>query len=867
MTGNILKSSLLLIVFILLMPVVLPAAGTPDAETQIRLVQRVRENDVASVRAMLDAGIDPEITFNGTRETPLMMAAHHGHVAMLELLLQRGANVNRRDSNGRTALSAAVDNHKAEAAKLLLTRGARFGDLRHGGSVAVLGVSQDLPDDAADALQLAVTAQDIELLDLLLKSGADIDMQHSHTGQTALMYAASLSSLLMVTALLERGASVGIKDNRGSTAIDFGLGQRNVPDLRPDIAAIMKLLLDKGMRPQDRMIIFHYRFAIDSADRELLEKLLARVGPDSPPGAQESPFHYALWSHKPDIAVWLQQHGADTEWRDREGKTAIFYVLGDPKLFELLRSHGADIDARDSRGHGLLWCLMAIEHPDTAVFKAVLESGSNADELHASGGKFLYEAVKRNDLELVRLLLDQGVDMEFEYAESGGRLATPLAHAIHVDSPIVMQLLAAGADPNHLTPGTDSFLVRAVGLADEPLTRALLKAGADVNQVSRLTGDTVLQTAVIQLSEKRLPLAHLLLDAGARADFGDPVRNDQMMSEACTSSDITLVKALIDAGARVNPSADSVRPPLFSAAGQDSVDIMSLLLGKGALVNAVHHDPDIWHENKQNGLGPDVDRTLVDMNYTALLYAAKLNNRGALELLLKSGAGVDVLLHSGMAALQIVVDGGQHELDVRTTLHKRQYSEKLSARSQDRALLDDFYRETTPPGRMPMINTAGECVAVECLNIPTGEPVRQRHSNKSPDNHVNENVIQVIDLKPVVVVESVEEFGARKLGFEQQKIRERLEHYQPQMIATLIAAGADVNRQDTVFGLTPLMQAIKAGRVEAVRLLVQAGARLDLKDFEGRTAAAYAVAYPNPAITAILNRINDMSLPPGPASD
>ena len=75
------------------------------------------------------------------------------------------------------------------------------------------------------------------------------------------------------------------------------------------------------------------------------------------------------------------------------------------------------------------------------------------------------------------------------------------------------------------------------------------------------------------------------------------------------------------------------------------------------------------------------------------------------------------------------------------------------------------------------------------------------------------------------------------------------------MLAALIAAGADINRQDTVFGLTPLMQAIKAGRSEAVKLLVDAGARLDLKDSEGRTAADYAVLYPDPAVTTILNGI------------
>ena len=378
------------------------------------------------------------------------------------------------------------------------------------------------------------------------------------------------------------------------------------------------------------------------------------------------------------------------------------------------------------------------------------------------------------------MLLNKGVDIEYEYEEKGVRRVTPLMYASNHE--MVEMLLAAGANPNHLTPGTNSYLFSAVGLADEWWTRALLKAGAEVNQVSGLTGNTVLQTAVMQLSTKRLPLAYLLLDAGARADFGDPVRNDKMMSEACTSGKIALVKALIDAGARVDPSDDSMLPPLSAAAGKGSLDIMSLLLDQGAQVNAVHHNRDIWHEDKGNGLGPDVDRTLVEMNYTALLYAAKLNNLNALKLLLRSGATVGAELHSGIAALQVVVDGGQHELDVRTALHKRQYAEKLSERDKAPALIDHFERETKSPDKLPVMNTAGDCGSVECLIDPLWKASRQQHSNRSPDRKVHEDavkvielkpdktlgesVIDVIDINPVVTVESVEEYGARKLGHE-----------------------------------------------------------------------------------------------------
>ena len=58
------------------------------------------------------------------RATALIYATHLGHEAVATLLINRGADVNSKDDNGRTALMFAVHNKSVALAKLLIEKGA-----------------------------------------------------------------------------------------------------------------------------------------------------------------------------------------------------------------------------------------------------------------------------------------------------------------------------------------------------------------------------------------------------------------------------------------------------------------------------------------------------------------------------------------------------------------------------------------------------------------------------------------------------------------------------------------------------------------------------------------------------------------------
>jgi len=93
----------------------------------------------------------------------LHVAALRGDVDLIDMVLQRGGSVDAQDHEGRTPLMFVMlsTNHSARsnAASRLINAGA---NLRIGDS------------DKSDALHYAVSSGDVQMVELLLKAGADV---------------------------------------------------------------------------------------------------------------------------------------------------------------------------------------------------------------------------------------------------------------------------------------------------------------------------------------------------------------------------------------------------------------------------------------------------------------------------------------------------------------------------------------------------------------------------------------------------------------------------------------------------------------------------------------------------------------------
>ena len=142
-----------------------------------------------------------------------------GDLETVKLLLKTKADVNAQDRHNCTALHYASKNGHLEAVKLLLENGANP-------NIQANPYEQDFPDDEfgdkiGTALILASQEGHLEIVKLLLENGADVNAKEEGEDLTALHFASQEGHLKIVKLLLENGADVNAQGKNDKTALYY----------------------------------------------------------------------------------------------------------------------------------------------------------------------------------------------------------------------------------------------------------------------------------------------------------------------------------------------------------------------------------------------------------------------------------------------------------------------------------------------------------------------------------------------------------------------------------------------------------------------------------------------------------------------
>jgi hypothetical protein len=165
-----------------------------------------REGDAVSVARMLDE--DPRLLSSVWRDDTLLnTAAWNGHVDLVRLLLERGAEVNQAGEDGATALRFAVFRGLEEMVSILLSSGADISRKGYRGRTALMFASSG---GHAAVVRL--------LLRSMGRGGLD---ERDEDGITALCYACYEGHADVVQVLLLEGADHTIADNNDRTPLQI----------------------------------------------------------------------------------------------------------------------------------------------------------------------------------------------------------------------------------------------------------------------------------------------------------------------------------------------------------------------------------------------------------------------------------------------------------------------------------------------------------------------------------------------------------------------------------------------------------------------------------------------------------------------
>lgn len=155
----------------------------------------------AVVEFILDKGADPNARDN-FHLTPLLRAVMEGHVEMARLLIRKGGDIEATFEGNTTLIEATLQNNN-EMVTLLLTNNANI---------------EAKTKDGHTSLHLAATTSSVRIVQTLSKAGADINPRDTKQ-MTPLMSAALSNKYWMVHLLLTMGADVEARDRDGETAL------------------------------------------------------------------------------------------------------------------------------------------------------------------------------------------------------------------------------------------------------------------------------------------------------------------------------------------------------------------------------------------------------------------------------------------------------------------------------------------------------------------------------------------------------------------------------------------------------------------------------------------------------------------------
>lgn len=192
--------------------------------------------DRQKVRVLIEHGADVNARSSGLCRTPLLVASGYpGTVDLLELLLDRGADLRAKDAAGFTALSLAMLNADVDVLRFLVGRGLDpLAEMSPFPQAAVFTRARPAVVDYAmargfripkDLLLRASNWQRPELIKRGIEQGADANTRGGPYGLTPLLSASASEHAGAETlrALLDHGADPNVQDSEGEKPLDWAI--------------------------------------------------------------------------------------------------------------------------------------------------------------------------------------------------------------------------------------------------------------------------------------------------------------------------------------------------------------------------------------------------------------------------------------------------------------------------------------------------------------------------------------------------------------------------------------------------------------------------------------------------------------------
>jgi ankyrin repeat protein len=611
--------------------VVLVGCGPSSSEVTIH--EAAKKGDIRALKQHLDKGIDVNEKDKVFGKTPLHWMTYNpitstkNNKKVAEMLIANGANLNTRDDNwGQTPLHMAVVRNLKEVCVILIEKGADINllDVEGRTPLDTANYYGYVKDELKDLLHKneAKTSEELEVKLIFNSDGTVSNLTHKLLARWTFNEVDNSKSSIKATAGLPLILRVNIEQARPN-----GKGGLAIPALNPNESLSVRLEHnDLGEKLFSEYVIGVKVKIISNLTSEFFSVFdTGQPHPDEFYSTADENLKY-----KGDAEIYVKHN---------EGIGILGDYVGSGKIIND-EYNWFVLEVKEDSGFLVIDKYINGEHVGTqresSLFGAKrykLQTGKEAkpvsffvdndsetkpcivseiflsvpDLLRKHGGKTGEELVMDESTEAVKKALSNGVDIN---AKIDG--LHPLTFAVTVgNEEIVKLLIKEGGDVNAKDDhdGTTPLHSAANGGLKE-IIELLIKKGANINTKNK-HGETPLDSAINYTGHFSQLIADQIIDllvkhggkyetmhsAAAKGDLDElsdfldsgldvNAKNKNGATALHNVSSIEMAKLLIDKGANVNARDDTATTPLHNAAMGGHNEIVELLIAKGADVNS-----------------------------------------------------------------------------------------------------------------------------------------------------------------------------------------------------------------------------------------------------------------------------------------
>ncbi|KAJ5078036.1 ankyrin repeat-containing [Anaeramoeba ignava] len=531
---------------------------------------------------------------------------------VVEYLLSYGVNPNEQDLDLRTPLHYACANKcQTSILDLLIKKSENFpkislktfGNIDHQKNLESTENihQQDTPIKIVNVLdihkqtplhELCVLNYTEDRINVLLKAGADPNIQNPK-GKTPFHLICELNpSLNLVKMFLESGASVDIQDLEGKTPLYAAIEQDATYDVIYEL--ISKASNFEISDKTTNVTLLHLAFK-KSLDLELIKIILERGAKiNAQDSSKKTPLHYCTEKNKRQeigkILLEIQKEKLNSgNLDDNTTSLNLFCEFStDAETIKTLINKGADPLASDSEGQTPLH-FACINHPTFEVVDILLRAGADPKSknrrrqlplhlaLEAKAEQNVLEMLikflgskeilsldfkKQTPLEIalrkkysfstIKFLIENGA-MKENKSGRGGQTPLHIAFLPPIDSKVVKLLLDNGADPDKPNILGKTPLVLAImnNASQEVLDLVVTQKNFDFPAKS---GKTPLFFAS---SANNIEMMQLLIKKGAQIQVHDKKRKSILHYAILKGANVEVIQLLLDHNADPNEILDN----------------------------------------------------------------------------------------------------------------------------------------------------------------------------------------------------------------------------------------------------------------------------------------------------------------------